>query len=442
MIIAYGRVKVIINYIHYLFNYAPHIQINTYYNSLFYILSDMDSSNHQDNKEPDVVINKFNKNDFFHSQNPDFEESTQPIGLKSSEKDIEEEKHLKSIIAAFLNYQVDTLREVSRMERDFESINQIYKDKMKFNYTERIEKIKKAIWQNYTFLLLIAQPYKSMFKMFKASTNEVLIEPLFVKPNDIIKLRSTLKLYIRDWSIEGEKEREMCYAPILSELQRYFPNREEYVKGISVLVPGAGLGRLMYEIAKLGFKSQGNEFSYFMLLCSDYILNKTTDKNEYVIQPLIHSFSNVYKEDSPFKLISIPDESLFEELSKTETGEMSMVAGEFVRVYKSQVGVWNSVVTCFFIDTANNIIEYIETIHLILKQGGVWINLGPLLYHYTEIESECSIELSWEELKHIILKYGFRIEKEEDRECTYSTVQDSMMKTIYRCIFFIAIKEK
>lgn len=404
----------------------------------------MDSSinNQQKEIEQQSAPNKFNKDNFFQSQNPEFEESTMPIGLKTSENDKEEENHLKSIVAAFLNYQVDSLREVSRMERDFESINQAYKDRMKFSYIDRIAKIKKAIWQNYTFLLLIAQPYKSMFKMFKSSTNEVLIEPLFVKPNDIVKLRMTLKLYIRDWSKEGEKEREMCYSPILSELQKLFPNKSEYAKGISVLVPGAGLGRLMYEIAKLGFKAQGNEFSYFMLLCSDYILNKTTDKNEYMIQPLIHSFSNVYKEDSPFKPISIPDESLFEELAKTDTGEMSMMAGEFVRVYKSQVGVWNSVVTCFFIDTANNIIEYIETIYLILNQGGVWINLGPLLYHYTEIESECSIELSWDELKHIIKGYGFRILKEEDRECTYSTAQDSMMKTLYRCIFFVAIKEK
>jgi hypothetical protein len=34
-------------------------------------------------------------------------------------------------------------------------------------------------------------------------------------------------------------------------------------------------------------------------------------------------------------------------------------------------GVWDVVVTCFFIDTAHNIIEYIEIISKILKDGGV-----------------------------------------------------------------------
>ena len=388
------------------------------------------------------IDNNFNKEDFYKSN--DFVETTGPIGIKNSEKDPEEYAHLKDVISAFFNYQVDSPRDVCRMERDFKSIDEKYKQRMSFDYMERIEKIKKAIWLNYTFLLKVVQPYKSMFKMFKSSTGEVLIEPLMVHPKDIIKMRSTIKLFIRDWAVEGVKEREMCYSPILSELKKYFPDndKERFLKGIKVLVPGAGLGRLMYEIAKMGFKSQGNEFSYYMLLCSNYILNNTSDKNEFYLQPLIHTFSNVYDEDAPFKHIAIPDENLLEELNKTDTGEMSMVAGEFVHVYKGHLNEWDSVVTCFFLDTANNIIEYVETIYLILKQGGVWINMGPLLYHYSEIESECSIELSWKELKHIIEGFGFEIKNEEERKCTYSSSEESMLQTVYRCIFFTAVKVK
>ena len=40
---------------------------------------------------------------------------------------------------------------------------------------------------------------------------------------------------------------------------------------------------------------------------------------------------------------------------------------------------WDAVLTCFFIDTARNIVEYLETIYRILKRGGVWINCGALL---------------------------------------------------------------
>lgn len=209
---------------------------------------------------------------------------------------------------------------------------------------------------------------------------------------------------------------------------------------MKVLLPGAGLGRLMYEIAKLGFRAQGNEFSYFMLLSSNYVLNCTTKKEEYEIVPLIHSFSNNLTAEGPFKRIKIPDEDLMEELNKSPDGEMSMVAGEFVEVYKSQKESWDCLITCFFIDTANNILEYVDTIHTILKQGGVWINFGPLLYHYTEIETECSIELSWEELKQVILSFGFEIKREEIKESVYSSDVDSMMKTVYKCVFFTAIK--
>jgi hypothetical protein len=35
-----------------------------------------------------------------------------------------------------------------------------------------------------------------------------------------------------------------------------------------VLVPGAGLGRLAFEVAWQGYSCQGNEYSFFMLLAS------------------------------------------------------------------------------------------------------------------------------------------------------------------------------
>ena len=367
-----------------------------------------------------------------------------PIGMSSAEKDPEEYRHLRSIVSAFFNYQIDSLRDVARMERDFKSIGEKYLKRLSFNYLERLNKLKLAIWQNYSFLLKVADPYKNMFKLYKGEKGEILMEPLLVEVKDIVKMRSTLRLFIRDWAIDGIEERNSTYKPILEELKNFFAKRpkKDFQEGINVLVPGAGLGRLMYEIAKLGFKSQGNEFSYYMLLCSNFIFNNTTKKDEFVLQPFIHSFSNILNEESPFKKILIPDENLGEELSKTDTGEMSMVAGEFCRVYKDKINFFDAIVTCYFIDTANNIIEYIETIHDIVKLGGLWINFGPLLYHYTENESEVSIELSWEEIKHIITGFGFEFQKIEFVKTTYSSNKDSMSQRIYNCIFFNAIKVK
>ena len=42
----------------------------------------------------------------------------------------------------------------------------------------------------------------------------------------------------------------------------------------------------------------------------------------------------------------------------------------------SPTAEFDCVACCYFIDTANNVIEYLQTIHKILKPGGYWINFG------------------------------------------------------------------
>lgn len=65
--------------------------------------------------------------------------------------------------------------------------------------------------------------------------------------------------------------------------------------------------------------------------------------------------------------------------------------------------------TSFFIDCANNVIEFVEVIYNILKPGGIWVNLGPLLYHFSDVPSENSIEPTYEDLIIIIRSVGFTI---------------------------------
>ena len=42
--------------------------------------------------------------------------------------------------------------------------------------------------------------------------------------DDVEKVQSTLKQFMRDWSGEGAAERRACYDPILSELLQAFPD--------------------------------------------------------------------------------------------------------------------------------------------------------------------------------------------------------------------------
>jgi hypothetical protein len=76
----------------------------------------------------------------------------------------------------------------------------------------------------------------------------------------------------RDWSTSARPVRENVHRPILQALARI--RQTSAAKQIRVLVPGAGLGRLAFEIAKRGFVVEANECSYLMLAASYSIFNR------------------------------------------------------------------------------------------------------------------------------------------------------------------------
>jgi carnosine N-methyltransferase len=55
-------------------------------------------------------------------------------------------------------------------------------------------------------------------------------------------------------------------------------------------------------------------------------------------------------------------------------------------------------------------VNYLRIIHRILAPGGVWINLGPLLWHWENNSSnDLSIELDLEEVKTLARQIGFEL---------------------------------
>ncbi|KQK05468.1 carnosine N-methyltransferase isoform X1 [Brachypodium distachyon] len=263
---------------------------------------------------------------------------------------------------------------------------------------------------------------------------------LDVPPVDVDKVRCIIRNIVRDWAQEGQNERDECYKPILEELDRLFPNRS---RPPSCLVPGAGLGRLALEISSLGFVSQGNEFSYYMMVCSSFILNHTQEAYEWTIYPWIHSNCNSLSDNDQLRPVSFPD---IHPSSAGITDGFSMCAGDFVEVYneESQESAWDAVVTCFFLDTAHNIVEYIEIISKVLKDGGVWVNMGPLLYHFADSygpDDDMSIELSLDDVKRVAYHYGFVMEVEKMIDTTYTANMASMMQNRYRAAFWTMRKD-
>uniref|UniRef100_A0A4W5LAZ6 carnosine N-methyltransferase n=1 Tax=Hucho hucho TaxID=62062 RepID=A0A4W5LAZ6_9TELE len=152
-------------------------------------------------------------------------------------------------------------------------------------------------------------------------------------------------------------------------------------------------GALCSQRAFVLYACQGNEWSFFMLFSSNFVLNSNNKRSYDQMRPI--TFPDVNPQ-------SLPPNSDF-----------SMVAGDFQEVY-TEPNTWDCVATCFFFDTAHNVIDYVETIWNILKPGGVWINLGPLLYHFENMANELSIELSYEDVRVAILKHGFHLEVKQN----------------------------
>jgi len=239
---------------------------------------------------------------------------------------------------------------------------------------------------------------------------------------------------IRDWSVECVEERNSCYGLVISSIMNEFGQKNPR-SNTKVLVPGSGLCRLAFDIANLGFMCQANEFSFSMLLTANYILNRNVGAQSHKIYPWALQFNNNFKTEDQLVSYLIPDID-----TSLPGANLSMCAGDFLEIYKER-DMWDCVATCFFVDTARNIVKYVDVIYNILKPGGVWVNMGPLLYHYSDMPNESSIELSYEQLKSVIQNIGFLIEEEKyPMSVAYVDNPRSMLRYTYQCVFFKARK--
>jgi carnosine N-methyltransferase len=249
---------------------------------------------------------------------------------------------------------------------------------------------------------------------------------------NISKMRSTLKQFVREWAIEGKEERDQSFGPLVGALTKYVP-----VRG-TVICPGSGIGRLPYEIANLGYETHLNEFSYHMLISAYFVLNGIEGGvGSKLIFPYALNYAHSLGEKERLTPVRIPDEFP----TVHGGGSMNMAAGEFVDVFTDWPTPVSAVVTCFFIDTAKNLLVYIRTIARLVRPGGLWANMGPLLYHYAEQADEISLEFSYEEIREFIGEYFDIVEeKTTDSPCVYSSSPNSLSQTEYQCIFFAAIR--
>lgn len=357
-----------------------------------------------------------------------------------------EEQHFFDIVNTFRAYKRAFLKRLDE-RRSF-----IVSDRMTSRqrallapYSRHLNHLETAAAHNFEILKLIIAETDELYVNKRPLSGD---SELVKKPDSQLntdRLNSVLNQIAREWTAEGAPERAISYGRILATLERYFPEGEDHKprSALQVLVPGVGLGRLSFEIARLGFSAQGNEFSLMMLLVASYILNETKTANVLSFYPYIAQMCNNLSADRPLTRLTFPDvcpSHLPPESALPPGALLSMTAGSFADVYSAAEHRlrWDSVVTCFFLDTAPNVLTYIELIKGILKPAGVWINFGPLMYHWAESADTPSIEPSYDLVRGLIEASGFEfVEEETGITSAYTCNPHSMLSYEYKCVFFV-----
>lgn len=174
-----------------------------------------------------------------------------------------------------------------------------------------------------------------------------------------------------------------------------------------------------------------------MLFASQFILNKCKGSDLYTIHPWSNQYHNNVLASDQLKSVQFPD---VDPSSMSSQADFSMAAGDFLQVY-TEPNEWDALVTCFFLDTGRNVLDYLDNIHKILKPGGYWINLGPLLYHYADLPDEGCIEPSYDMIKEAVLDLGFVLLKERiGVRSSYTQNPRSMLSYEYKSVFFVCQK--
>ncbi|TGO35130.1 hypothetical protein BHYA_0169g00100 [Botrytis hyacinthi] len=399
-------------------------------------------------------------------------------GNEETQNDPDEKRVLHQALDSFYHYQKTAHYNTTHLRRQaFYALPRAHWELLAsppINYLDTLIAVDDAIDQNAELSEAILSAALPSFNLPYPSSN---FNPSTKSPDDfrgtatsgdLEKARSTLRQMYRDWSSEGAVEREASYRPVIRALQDEKARSSPLKRNMRVLVPGAGLGRLVFDLCMQGFDVEGNEISYHQLLASAYILNFCPQKENHTIFPWVHSFSNHKTRSNHLRSVKVPDIHPGDALnSNPQAGEMTMSASDFLLLYgdEERAESFDAVAAVFFLDTAPNIIRYLEAIRNCLKPGGILINMGPLLWHFENnppgsstppsskqpsdqiqdhgIADPGSIELTNSEVLLLLPKLGFEVlTSSTDLRAPYIQDPDSMLQNTYSASFWVARKSE
>ena len=192
------------------------------------------------------------------------------------------------------------------------------------------------------------------------------------------------------------------------------------VSVLRVLVPGAGLGRLAYDIyvlleAGIDVHVEANDSSVTMAFAAQSVLEMLKQRKQYRVHPFLSDPQrNEIDSTKRFEMELFPDDIAIESYRKfnllkggNPLPNLSFTVGDFVSTYSQDTkrGQYDVIATSFFIDTATNIYEYV----VIMKHYCAPMNhrFGSTVVQFNGTHVHCfvppltNLETFW---KHLDLK--------------------------------------
>ncbi|PHH69554.1 hypothetical protein CDD82_7673 [Ophiocordyceps australis] len=235
---------------------------------------------------------------------------------------------------------------------------------------------------------------------------------------DKTAVSQALKHIVRDWTSHGHAERSLPFACMLDTADNLFPARLAASEPVRVLLPGAGLARLGHQLDRLGgFQVTVNEWSMFVNVVYRFLDKHGLYPNHHSLHPFVDAWSHHATDADMLRKLSFPDHAL-------NPRSVLLVEGDFTTVFAHQDAHYHLLLTYFFIDTARNLMAYLDTIKKLLKPGGYWLNLGPLLYGTAPM-----VQLSLEDIITVTKAMGFDFVPTDDK-CGPLTFQDSTVRSV------------
>lgn len=113
------------------------------------------------------------------------------------------------------------------------------------------------------------------------------------------------------------------------------------------------------------------ELSEFAIQTYYFLVKCTTHLYQHTIYPWVTTWQHQRSARDMLAPVSFPD-------VLPNAQNVRMIEGDFTETLLGEEfdQKYDAVITLYFIDTSKNFLKYCETIHRVLKPGGIWINLG------------------------------------------------------------------